>query len=352
MRISAALPHGVTALLFEAASRRRELETRLVGLLEAQGFGEVVLPILDYLEPYEAVLTPEARGELYQLIDRDGEVLALRADFTPMLARMLAPRVDSLELPTKAFYRGDVVRFQEERAGRLREFYQLGAELLGVPGPEADEEILALFLELVTAGHERTVDVVLGDARALERPFTAFAGRHRRGGDDAQTVEAVAAARELAAALARRDREALRAAGLPELLEIAERGVPDDPQGALGAEAAAGLERLHALAGRLGERFPRARLVVDLAEFAPLAPPSGAAGRGLAGGIETEATWERSYYDGPVFRAYLGPSALPVGGGGRYDRLFRLLGADLPAVGFSLGLDRLIEGIDGRRRPR
>jgi histidyl-tRNA synthetase len=53
-----------------------------------------------------------------------------------------------------------------------------------------------------------------------------------------------------------------------------------------------------------------------------------------------------------VFRAYLGPSALPIGGGGRYDRLFRLLGADLPAVGFSLGLDRLIEGIDGRRRPR
>lgn len=344
MRISAALPHGVTALLFEAASRRRELEKRLVDLLEAGGFAEVVLPILDYLEPYQAVLTPEARGELYQLIDRDGEVLALRADFTPLLARMVAPRVDSLELPTKAFYRGDVVRFQEERAGRLREFYQLGAELLGAPGPEADEEILALFLELATAGHERTVDVVLGDARALERPLARFAAQS---GD----------ARELAAALARRDRDALRAAGVPELLAIAERGVPDDPAASLGEGAAAGLERLHDLARRLGERFPRARLVVDLAEFAPLAaPPAGtvgsAAGRGLALGVETEATWERSYYDGLVFRAYLGPSALPVGGGGRYDRLFRLLGADLPAVGFSLGLDRLIEGIDGRRRPR
>ncbi|HEX2645104.1 MAG TPA: ATP phosphoribosyltransferase regulatory subunit, partial [Thermoanaerobaculia bacterium] len=130
MRISAALPTGVHALFFESARRRRALEARLAGRLEAAGFHEVILPILDYLEPYEPMLTAASRGELYRFVDRGGDLLALRADFTPMLARLLAPRLSSngssLPLPLRLFYRGDVVRYEEERAGRQREFYQMG----------------------------------------------------------------------------------------------------------------------------------------------------------------------------------------------------------------------------------
>ena len=75
MKVSAALPTGVAALLFESARRRRRTEDRLVARLEEAGYGEVILPILDYLEPYEALLTASARGELYRFIDRDGELL-------------------------------------------------------------------------------------------------------------------------------------------------------------------------------------------------------------------------------------------------------------------------------------
>jgi ATP phosphoribosyltransferase regulatory subunit HisZ len=90
VKVSAALPTGVAALLFESAKRRREMEQRLVARLDGAGYSEAILPILDYLEPYESLLTPASRGELYRFIDRDGEQLALRADFTPMLARLLA----------------------------------------------------------------------------------------------------------------------------------------------------------------------------------------------------------------------------------------------------------------------
>src|SRR3954471_1212488 len=145
MRVSAALPTGVAALLFESARRRRAAEERLVARFGEAGYAEVILPILDYLEPYEALLTPATRGELYRFVDRDGELLALRSDFTPMLARLLAPRLGSLALPLRLFYRGDVVRYGEERAGRQRELYQMGAELLGLPGIEAEHEMLRLF---------------------------------------------------------------------------------------------------------------------------------------------------------------------------------------------------------------
>jgi len=119
MRVSAALPIGVAALLFESARHRRAAEGRLTEMLERAGYGEAILPILDYVEPYEALLTAASRSELYRFIDRDGQELALRGDFTTMLARLLAPRLTALSLPLRVFYRGDVIRYVEERAGRI-----------------------------------------------------------------------------------------------------------------------------------------------------------------------------------------------------------------------------------------
>ena len=66
-----------------------------------------------------------------------------------MLARLLAPHLDDLELPLRLYYRGDVVRHQPLRPGRMREYSQLGAELLGGDRTEADERMLTLFLDLL-----------------------------------------------------------------------------------------------------------------------------------------------------------------------------------------------------------
>ena len=317
MRVSAALPIGVAALLFESAKRRREAEGRVTQLLQEAGYNEVILPILDYVEPYEALLTPASRGELYRFIDRDGEQLALRGDFTPMLARLLAPRVAGLALPLRLFYRGDVIRYEEERAGRQREFYQVGAELLGVPGEAAEREVLRLFLDSLAPGNGEDIQVVLGFAGALDRLLF-------RCGDPV-------AAAALAAAVARRERGVVRAA-CPELLPIVESGLPARPED-LGGPAASRLAGLLAMRDELAAVFPAAHLSVDLAEFAR---------HSLDSHLSVEAG-DRSYYDGIVFRAFAGAAALPVGGGGRYDSLFRRLGAEVPAVGFSISLERLIE---------
>jgi ATP phosphoribosyltransferase regulatory subunit len=320
VRISAALPTGVAALLFESARRRREAEERLAAELRGAGYAEVILPILDYLEPYESLLTPASRGELYRFVDRDGELLALRADFTPLLARLLAPRLQSLALPLRLFYRGDVIRYQEERAGRAREFYQLGAELLGLPGEAAEREVLRLFLELSTAAGGASLQIVLGFAGALDRLLLT-----------AETGDPI----RLANAVARRERGEVRRS-CPKLLSVVEDGMPERPED-LGPEAAGRLRDLLALRDELAAEFPDVQLTIDLAEFA----------RSVLDPRLTTGEGERSYYDGLVFHAYAGPAAVPVGGGGRYDRLFRALGAEVPAVGFSLSLERLLEAGTG-----
>ena len=319
MRVSAALPIGVAALLFESARRRRAAEGRIVVLFEGAGYAEVILPILDYLEPYEALLTAASRAELYRFIDRDGEQLALRADFTPMLARLLAPRLSAFKLPLRVFYRGDVIRYEEERAGRQREFYQLGAELLGVPGEPGEREVLRLFLEVVSAsGAQQKIQVVLGLAGSLDSLLLGC------GAADPAA---------LASAVAHRDRSEVRRV-CPALLHVVETGLPESPE-ELGEEQGKRLRGLLELRDELASLFPDVDLFVDLAEFAR---------HGQSPGLTPEQG-DRSYYDGLVFRAFAGPSALPIGGGGRYDRMFRVLGAEVAAAGFSVSVDRLLEAV-------
>ena len=326
MRLSSALPTGVSALLFESAHRRRQLEEKLVShLRDERRFSEIILPMIDYVDPYDHLVNRGSRRELYRFVDAHGRVLALRSDFTPMVARLIAPRLDALKLPLHLFYRGDVLRYQEEGSGRQREFYQLGGEVLAEPGKTAGEEseqlILESFLELLQVAEQDHLLVVLGVAGLLDHLLKECAGDQ-----GPQT---------LAAAVVRRERSVARAAGAA-LLQVVERGVPDDP-GVLGRRAADRLARLRALQGEMAARFPRIELMIDLAEFADLSPELH------------QADEMRSYYDGLAFRAFVGRAAEPLGGGGRYDRIFQRLGRTVTACGFSINVDRLAGSEDPAR---
>lgn len=321
MKIHVGLPPGVTALMFDAARARRALEARLCRRLDDAGFSEVLLPILDYFDPYESLLDQRSRERLYRFVDRDGQLLALRGDFTPMLARLLAPRLESLELPLRLFYRGDVVRYQEVRPGKMREYSELGAELLDSPDRDNDETVLALFVELLGSelaaprGAATRLRVVVGLAGALDELVLGLGG-------DAGVL----------AAVARRDRRAAREFSR-HLLEIVEDGRPAELE-TLGV-ACHTVGKLVELCAKIESRYGDrgVRVEVDLAEFAPLVRTPALLGPGV----------ERSYYDGIAFRAYLEGDAEPVGAGGRYDGLFGALGAAVGATGFSVGLDRLKE---------
>lgn len=326
MKVTASLPTGVAALLFEGAEKRRELERQMVEHLESQDFREVILPVVDYLEPYNAMLSERSRAELYRFVDRDGELLALRADFTPMLARLLAPHLDSVELPLHVYYRGDVLRYQEERAGRQRELYQLGAEVLGPADDEAgrrgEEVALERFLECLQIGERSHLTVVVGFAGALDRLLLERTRDDDGGQDNGVT--------ELVDAIVRRERRHARRAG-DALLQVVENGVPDDPS-TLGEEAARRLVRLQKHLDELDRRFPHIDLRLDLAEFADQVVDPDL----------YRIVGNRAYYDGLVFRAFTDHASEPVGNGGRYDRLFGALGAEVSATGFGFSLDRLV----------
>lgn len=342
MRLSRPLPAGVSALLFDSAARLRRIEGALVAELDRAGYREAILPMVDYFAPYEPLLPAAARAELYRFADRDGELLALRADFTPLLARLLAPHLATLDLPLRLFYRGDVVRAPEAfsrgagggRVEAASEQYHLGGELLGRAehGAELEREAALRFARLFAVASGGRGRLVLGLAGALDELLVAAAGS--------------AGAAELARAVARRERSAARSGGAA-LLELVERGRPDDA-GALGRSGGAALEALEALREEIVRAEPALAVGVDLAEFADF---SSLGGIGDAAGAPRDL---RSYYGGLVMRGYLPGVARAVASGGRYDELFRRIGGsraadggeNIAAVGFSLRLDPLAARAD------
>ena len=152
-------------LLVEETARRRRAESRFVALLEDAGFDEVLLPIIDYAEPYATISSADAKKQSYRFIDRDGELVAVRSDFTPMVARALAPTIDDSQLPLRVFYRGDVIRYEGSRLGTDREMFQIGAEIIGDASAEADVVMLRLAATIASAFFEEPMVVYIPDGR-------------------------------------------------------------------------------------------------------------------------------------------------------------------------------------------
>jgi len=282
-------PTGVRALLVEEAARRRRIETRFIDVLERARFAEVVLPIIDYVEPYAELVAPEANRRSYRFVDREGDLVAIRSDFTPMLARALAPAMRPDELPLRLFYRGDVIRCEASRLGTNRELFQIGAEIVGDASVDADIEALRLAADLVREFNGRPT-IIYNDVSIVS--------------------SLIARSPAVAGALASK-----RANG----------ELPDDIRPTV-------------------KKLIAGEATID--DVAPFAPEAAARLKAIAGALDPDEfvlhldDFEEAvgYYTGIRFRVY-GKNLLARGG--RYDGLYERFGTAAPAIGFTFNVDDL-----------
>jgi ATP phosphoribosyltransferase regulatory subunit len=312
------LPRGVQALLFDAADRRRRAEESVVGVLSGAGLREVILPVLDYADPYAGV-TAEGDERLYRFLDREGQALALRADFTPMAARIVAPRLGGFAQPVSLFYRGDVVRDEESGVGRPREFAQVGAERYGDARFEADEEMLGLLLGALGAIPTPALRLTLGFAGLLRKVVEA-AAPGVTAGDGRRLDDVLRLARER------------RVSALEPLLR--ESGAPAGAAEAIAGGLLRGFDPSSSLL-----RPPA--LAKEAAKLARAAAGARARRPGLSVVVDLAATPDAPYYTGLTFSVDAAGVPGVLAAGGRYDALLARFGVPAPALGFSVGLEAL-----------
>jgi len=315
------LPPGVRFYLTPRSRTKRRSLNRLLDRARQWGFEELDLPTLDFYESITRGISGELARRTYQFHDDRGELLALRPDATAQVAKILAGRLDSAEVPGRYCYACRNFRAFELRRGELREFEQFGAEIIDRDRLQADLELMMFMFErlsefdledvVVDLGHVQIykglmedVELDAEDRRRIRREI------HRKNVEDLRAcLEEVP--------LPDDRREALMA--LPTLYggkdvfeAVEETGLPSDA-------SRRAVEHLH-----------RVYTTLETAGFAGSISLDFGVVRGL------------DYYTGIVFEALLPGAGRPVVGGGRYDNLYGRYGEPRPATGFAVEMDRLL----------
>ncbi|MFK4014976.1 ATP phosphoribosyltransferase regulatory subunit [Cobetia marina] len=315
------LPDGMDEVLPPQATRMEALRRALLDLYHRFGYDLVLPPPVEFLDSLLTGTGTELDLQTFKLTDQmTGRMMGASADVTPQVARMDAHSLHR-EGPVRLCYCANVLRTKADKHQGGRSPVQVGAELFGHAGLEADHEILHLALTSLEQAGAGELHLALGHI-GIYRALIAEAGMS----DEHE--------RELFAAIERKQYSALDAlidrvvgdkvvAGMlktlphlhgdEEILAQARTAFAGAPAAVAGA-----LDQLAALSQVVRERHPQVTLYFDLAEL-----------RGY------------EYHTGMVFAAYVPGYGQALAKGGRYDDTGRAFGRARPATGFSMDLKQL-----------
>ncbi len=295
------------------------------------GFEPLETPAFENIDTLMGKYGDEGEKLIFRILERgeggrEGKAdLALRYDLTVPLARVVAQN-PALPMPFKRYQVQPVWRADRPQKGRYREFYQCDADIVGINSRVADAECLAVASDALTElGFAGRFQIKLNHRKLLSAIVAAAGAAEREG--------------EVLVAIDKLDK-----VGVPGVTkELGERGFDAAVIDRLWAILAAP-DDLDAVADAVGEAAlaPAAELREVLAHAAALG----------ATGVAFDATLARGlgYYTGPVFEAVITDGGVgSVSGGGRYDGLVGMFSKrDVPAVGISLGLERLLVVMEER----
>lgn len=286
------------------AKKRREVINKIVEVLEEFGFVPIETPTIEFAQTLKGKYGEEERL-IYEFKDRGGRDLALRYDLTVPLARYVASH-PSLKMPFRRYQVGQVFRGENPQRGRYREFTQLDLDTVGSSDPKEDAVVISAAIKAVKNLEIKSLVMIINDRNL----FVGIETKYMIVIDKLHKVGADAVKRELVErGMARKDAETI----LRDIVEL---------------KPSRELTEIFSVLERSGLARDK-----DF-KFEPT----------LVRGLD--------YYTGAIFEL-IDPNdpSISYGGGGRYDNLIGSLVKNsasrrIPAVGFSFGIDRLIEALN------
>ncbi len=331
-RVEARILKGFRDYLPEVEGPRQRMLTAVKGVFESFGYGPLQTPALEYSDILLGKYGDEGDKLLYRFMDNGERDIAMRYDLTVPLARVIGMHQD-LVMPWRRYQVAPVWRAEKPGKGRFREFMQCDADLVGEPSVRGDAEIMMVGLGVLAALEVPSFVMRVNDRRILDGVLDVVGV----GGRDARM-------------------SVLRA--IDKLPKVGPDEVRSEIKAGVGLSDEA-ISRLFDLLGRnIGGREDLATLGAELvgsevglagvAGLSELLSILEGAGFGAQVAVDLSIARGLDYYTSTIYETFLvgHESYGSVMSGGRYDTLMDMFsGKAMPAVGVSLGVDRLLSAL-------
>jgi len=346
-RPKARLPRGFRDRTAAEIAAERACLATIARVYESYGFEPLETPAFEYTDALGKFLPDVDRPNegVFSLKDDDGQWLSLRYDLTAPLARYVAENFQHLPKPFRRYQVGQVWRNEKPGPGRYREFTQFDADTVGSASPAADAELLMMAADaLEAAGLKRGEYVIKINSRRLL--------------DEVLAAADVAATQRGAVLRAIDKFDRLGEQGVVQLLGAGRKDESGDFTKGAGLDAKQTSLVMELLTGTK-DRFATSQALQELGTILSYVRAAGYGDEQAV--IDTSIIRGLEYYTGPVFEAQLTfPVTNDAGekivfgsvvGGGRYDDLIaRFTGQQVPAVGISIGVSRLLSALRDRQQ--
>ncbi len=318
-------PQGLTDILFDECETKFEIEYKAREVFKHHGYHMVQPPSFEYYDVYDAAVTkPE---NMFKFFDNNGRMLALRPDITTSVARIAATKPLG-ELPYRIAYSGSAYRNDEAFSNdRQREFSQVGMELIGVKGIEADVEIIGVTVEALLSFGIADFQIDMGQVDYF-KGLSEAAGlsdtmsdslREKINDKDYVAIDKILEDMNIDNELKDKFKE------LPHMfggIEIAKNALTEG----LNEKSENALLNLIQVYEELKKSGNEKHLAVDLSMIPSL-----------------------DYYTGIILKGFSKGVAFPICSGGRYDSLTEKFGRSLPATGMAIGIERVMTAVSGKK---
>ncbi len=299
---------------------KEEIEKRIKNLFISYGYELVKTPTFEYIDVYTSgSQTPS----LYNLINRQGEVLALRSDMTSSIARIVASNNSKVEMPKKYAYIADTFRYPRLYQGKSHEFTQAGIEIIGTKNIKSDAECIKLAFEALKAINITNYTVHVGSSLFIEALFNDF------GFDKNQIDNLLSIIQKKDFVLLKNtlDSYSLDLDKINLVIRLMEnagklnflQGIMSELQGTKSVKILQELKELYNELMRMGLEN---KLVFDFSIYS-----------------------YANYYTGITFQVFCEGIGKASVTGGRCDNLLKTFGCDAPAIGFGLNINSVLDYI-------
>lgn len=320
-------PEGVRDIYGDECARKLRVQDTMHHVLKLYGFKDIQTPTFEFFDIFSEKRGTVAAKNMYRFFDREGNMLALRPDITPSIARCVAKYYKEEELPIRLCYIGNAYSNNSSYQGKLKETTQLGAELINDDTSDADAEMLAITIECLLKSGLKELQIEVGHADFFngiveEGNFSETEKEELRNliiSKNMFGVEEMIEEKNISGNLKTLFLKLPEMFGNLENLSYAKSLTTNE-------KALHAINRLEKLYAILKTYELNSYVTFDLGMLS-----------------------QYNYYTGIIYKAYTYGTGEPIAKGGRYGTLIEQFGKKAPAIGLAIEMDVLMQALSRQK---